>query len=88
MQNRILVLSLLLSISGLSKAQETKVWLDELNLPGFNEAIPSAQAKMSTSGDSIQLVGKKYQHGVGVQSTSILYFLMNGKAKNLTLPLA
>lgn len=84
MQHRIFLLAFLFSISSMTKAQETKVWLDELSLPGFNEAIPSAQAKMSTSGDSIQLSGKKYQHGVGVQSTSILYFLMEGKAKQFS----
>jgi alpha-galactosidase len=84
MRNRIVLVGIVLFLTNLVKAQDTKVWLDELNLPGFNEAIPSAQAKMSTSGDSIQLLGKRYQHGVGVQSTSILYFLMEGKAKQFT----
>ena len=84
MRNRIVLLGIVLFLTNLVKAQDTKIWVDELNLPGFNEAIPSAQAKMSTSGDSIQLLGKRYQHGVGVQSTSILYFLMEGKAKQFT----
>ncbi len=84
MRNRFLLLAVLFILANTLKAQESKVWLDELNLPGFNEAIPSAQAKMSTSGDSIQLLGKRFQHGVGVQSTSILYFLMEGKAKQFT----
>jgi alpha-galactosidase len=84
MRNRVLLLAVLFILANTLKAQESKVWLDDLNLPGFNEAIPSAQAKMSTSGDSIQLLGKRYQHGVGVQSTSILYFLMEGKAKQFT----
>lgn len=84
MRNRIVLLGIILFLTNLVKAQDTKVWLDEVNLPGFNEAIPSAQAKMSTSGDSIQLMGKRFQHGVGVQSTSILYFLMEGKAKQFT----
>lgn len=84
MRNRIVLVGIVLLLTNLVKAQDTKVWLDELNLPGFNEAIPSAQARMSTSGDSIQFLGKRYQHGVGVQSTSILYFLMEGKAKQFT----
>lgn len=84
MRNRVLLLAVLFIFANTLKAQESKVWLDELNLPGFNEAIPSAQAKMSTSGDSIQLLGMRFQHGVGVQSTSILYFLMEGKAKQFT----
>jgi alpha-galactosidase len=84
MRNRVLLLAVLFILANTLKAQESKIWVDELNLPGFNEAIPSAQAKMSTSGDSIQLLGKRYQHGVGVQSTSILYFLMEGKAKQFT----
>ena len=84
MRNRVLLLAVLFILANTLKAQESKVWLDDLNLPGFNEAIPSAQAKMSTSGDSIQLLGKRFQHGVGVQSTSILYFLMEGKAKQFT----
>ncbi|OYU54792.1 MAG: alpha-galactosidase [Chitinophagaceae bacterium BSSC1] len=84
MRNRVLLLAVLFIFANTLKAQESKVWLDDLNLPGFNEAIPSAQAKMSTSGDSIQLLGKRFQHGVGVQSTSILYFLMEGKARKFT----
>ncbi len=61
-----------------------EIWLDDLNIPTFSEGIPSVVVKMSAANDSLQLGSVKYRRGLGVHSTSILYFLMDGNALNFS----
>jgi len=63
------------------QAQETKkLWMDDLNIKAFSEGIPGILPKTNQGGDSMRMMGKTYSHGVGVASTSILSFLLEGKA--------
>lgn len=62
-------------------AQKTKtVWLDDLVIKSFSEGIPSVSAKTNAGGDSIRMNGKLFKHGVGVSSTSVLSFYLDGHA--------
>ena len=61
-------------------AQQTRsVYLDNLTIQSFSEGIPGVTAKSCAGGDSIRMKGKVYQRGVGVHSTSVLTFQLNGK---------
>jgi alpha-galactosidase len=63
------------------QAQETKkLWMDDLNIKAFSEGIPGILPKTNQGGDPMRMQGKTYSHGVGVASTSILSFLLEGKA--------
>jgi len=56
------------------------IWLDDLNIKSFSEGIPAVLAKTNASGDSMLIKGVHYKHGVGVNSTSIMAFYLNGNA--------
>lgn len=56
------------------------VWMDDLNIRTFSEGIPAVLAKTSGSGEAISIKGTRYSRGVGVNSTSVLSFLLNGNA--------
>jgi alpha-galactosidase len=60
------------------------LWLDDLNIKSFSEGIPAVLGKTNASGDSMLIKGVHYKHGVGVNSTSILAFYLNGNAKDFT----
>lgn len=75
---KILVL-FLFSIS--SFAQKTKpIWLDDLGIKSFSEGIPAVLPKSNAAGDSIKMKGVYFNRGVGVNSTSVLSFYLNGNA--------
>ena len=59
--------------------QSRTVYLDDLTIQSFSEGLPGVTAKSCAGGDSIRLKGKAYQRGVGVHSTSVLTFQLNGK---------
>jgi alpha-galactosidase len=59
--------------------QSRTVYLDDLTIQSFSEGIPGVTAKSCAGGDSIRMKGKVYQRGVGVHSTSVLTFQLNGK---------
>nr|WP_299417796.1 NPCBM/NEW2 domain-containing protein [uncultured Emticicia sp.] len=62
-------------------AQKPKsIWLDDLPIKSFSEGIPSVSAKTNAGGDSIRMNGKLFKHGVGVSSTSVLSFFLDGHA--------
>ncbi len=61
-----------------------QVWLDELNIPSFSEGIPAVTVKASAGNEPIQLGGKKFQHGLGIHSASVLFFLLNDHATTFT----
>lgn len=78
----IIVLSLwLLANNNPLQAQDTRrVWMDELDIRRFSEGIPAILAKASGSGAPMRIQGTGYNRGVGVASTSVLTFLLNGNA--------
>ncbi|MDE3253704.1 MAG: NPCBM/NEW2 domain-containing protein, partial [Bacteroidota bacterium] len=59
---------------------QTTIWLDDLNIPGFSEGIPSVTVKASSANQPIQLAKQTYERGLGAHSTSVLSFQLNGKA--------
>jgi alpha-galactosidase len=62
-------------------AQKPKaIWLDDLPIKSFSEGIPSVSAKTNAGGDSIRMNGKFFRHGIGVSSTSVLSFFLDGHA--------
>ncbi|MEI6139468.1 MAG: NPCBM/NEW2 domain-containing protein [Mariniphaga sp.] len=62
----------------------TSIWLDDLKIKTFSEGIPSVSAKKNQAGDSIFIAGKYFERGIGVQSVSVLSFLLNGKAEQFS----
>jgi alpha-galactosidase len=64
-----------------SSGQTKTVWLDELKIRAHSEGIPSVSAKTNAAGDTIIIGGISYDRGIGVRSTAILSFQLNGKAK-------
>ncbi len=62
-------------------AQKTNtVWLDDLGIKTFSEGIPSVSAKTTAGGEAMQMKGISFNRGVGVNSTSVLVFYLNGNA--------
>ena len=61
------------------KGQNT-LWLDDLGIKSFSEAIPSVSAKTNAGGELISMKGKQFTRGVGVNSTSVLPFFLDGHA--------
>lgn len=62
-------------------AQQIKsIWLDDLPIKSFSEGIPAVLPKTNAAGDSMKINGFYYTHGVGVNSTSVLAFYLNGNA--------
>lgn len=68
-----------------ARAQNTtRLYLDDLPIPAYSEGIPSVSLKTTPGGESIQLNGQKFARGLGAQSTSVLSFMLNGKAKSFS----
>ena len=62
-------------------AQKTNtVWLDDLVIKSFSEGIPSVSAKLNAGNDSMRMKGVSFKRGVGVNSTSVLSFYLDGHA--------
>lgn len=77
-------IGLFFTISGSGQQQVKTVWLDELEIQSFSEGIPSISAKANAGGDSLKIAGVYFERGVGVQSVSVLSFLLDGNAKQFT----
>lgn len=76
-----LLVALILCATATAFAQKTNtVWLDDLSIKSFSEAIPSVSAKTNAGGDTIRMKGKSFKRGVGVNSTSVLPFFLDGHA--------
>jgi alpha-galactosidase len=56
------------------------VWLDDLTIKSFSEGIPSVSAKLNAGNDSMRMRGMIFKRGVGVNSTSVLSFYLDGHA--------
>ncbi len=79
---KILVSFLLFSVSiAVGYTQSIKeMWLDDLVIQKYSEGIPGVNAKQNAGGEPITMVKNTYQHGIGVQSTSVLSFYLKGNA--------
>jgi len=75
----ILLISCLYQISLLAQKPKA-IWLDDLPIKSYSEGIPSVLAKTNAGGDSIRMNGKLFKHGIGVSSTSVLSFFLDGHA--------
>lgn len=73
-----------LLVMGAKSQALTTVWLDDLAIPTFSEGIPAVTLKASAANQPVQLNKQAYQRGLGVHSTSVLFFLLDGKAKNFS----
>lgn len=72
-------------LSSILTAQEIRqIWLDDLPIKSFSEGIPAVLGKTNAAGDPMRIAGVTYAHGVGVNSTSILAFYLNGRAKSFS----
>ena len=61
-----------------------EIWLDDLVIQKYSEGIPGVSAKQNAGGETITMVNNTYQHGIGVQSTSVLSFYLKGNATVFT----
>ncbi|HWB92236.1 MAG TPA: GH92 family glycosyl hydrolase, partial [Puia sp.] len=59
------------------------VWLDDLDLPQFSESVSATVAGRNAAGDSIRLRGVAYGRGLGVRTTSVLSFFLDGHGRRL-----
>ncbi len=62
----------------LSAQKPQTLWLDDLKIKSFSEGIPAVLGKTNAVGDSIKMKGKYFNRGVGVNSTSVLSFFLDG----------
>lgn len=82
---RIILTTAIWACAMVTWAQHTKeIFLDELSVPVFSQGIPSVVLKTVPGGEPFRLNGKTYARGLGTQSTSILFFQMDGKAVSFT----
>lgn len=83
---KVTIVFLLSLFSGIvSDAQSTtSVYLDELAIATFSEGIPSVNQKTNGAGEPMQLGNIHYERGLGVHSTGVLYFLMDGNGIDFT----
>ena len=66
-------------------AQKTNsIWLDELNIKSFSESIPSVSAKTNAAGDTMRMKGTIYNRGVGINSTNVMPFVLDGHASEFS----
>jgi alpha-galactosidase len=79
----VILIGCLISLNSYAQ-KNTSIWLDDLKIQTFSEGIPSVSAKKNQSGDSIRIAGKYFERGIGVQSVSVLSFLLNGKAEQFS----
>lgn len=70
-----------LFLPGACSEKSKTVWLDELKIRTYSEGIPSVAAGTNAAGDSISIGGISFNRGIGVRSTSILFFQLDGYAK-------
>lgn len=60
--------------------KKTALWLDEMPIKSFSQGIPAVVSKTNQGGGPIAIAGKKFSRGIGVASTSILAFQLDGNA--------
>ena len=60
-------------------AQNLTKFLDELPIKTFSDGIQSVVANVNQKGNPITMGGIKYKKGIGLESTSVMAFLLNEK---------
>ena len=60
--------------------QKGQIYFVKCKAKSFSEGIPAVLPKTNAAGDSIKIKGIYYNRGVGVNSTSVLSFYLNGNA--------
>jgi len=83
-QSKILVLIWCLICFGSCSEKTTTIWLDDLKIKSFSEGIPAVLPKTNAAGDSMKINGIYFEHGVGVQTISVLSFFLDGNARQFT----
>jgi alpha-galactosidase len=78
--HKFLILFACLAFSEICPAQTTRFYADELTIKSFSQGIPSIAGKTNAAGDSMRIQKKVYRRGIGVQSLSVLTFLVDQKA--------
>lgn len=76
----IIIICCLLAISQIIYAQDSRFYADDLPIKSYSEGIPSIAGKTNAAGDSMRMQKKTYKRGIGVQSLSVLTFLLDQKA--------
>ena len=79
-----LVILLVMMVSGVFAQKTSELWLDDLPVSTFSEGIPSVNVKANGAGEPMQLGATAYQRGLGIHSTGVLYFLLEGNAINFS----
>lgn len=81
--NRVSIFFLLFILTVIeSFAQKTsEVWLDDLAIATFSEGISGVNQKTNGASEPLQLGNTLYSRGLGIHSTGVLYFLMDGDAR-------
>ncbi len=74
---------LLLLTNHLAAQKTTELWLDDLPISSFSDGIPSVFGK-SRGADSFQMSNIKYCRGLGINTTGVLVFELNGHALEFT----
>ena len=78
-------LLLLLCIIPAACAQQSSIlWMDELKLSSFSEGIASVSVNANAGDEPMKMRGVRFNRGVGLQSLSVLSFLLDGGAKAFT----
>lgn len=62
----------------------SKLWLDEIDLGRYAHGVHSKYVATPGSGKIVRIGNKRFKRGVGVRGTSVIPFLMNGKAESFS----
>ncbi|MDP4701601.1 MAG: NPCBM/NEW2 domain-containing protein [Saprospiraceae bacterium] len=76
---KLLIYLLFFLFTGNIYAQNLTRYLDELPIKTFSDGIQSVVANVNQKGNPITIGGIKYKKGVGLESTSVMAFLLDKK---------
>ncbi len=76
------IIILLLLLAKFTSAQNTsEIWLDDLNIGSFAEDIRPISIKTNYAHDSIKIGSGFFERGIGVQTVSVISFVLDKQAK-------
>lgn len=81
---KLFLTGIILLISSACFAQGKSIWLDDLEIKSFSEGIPGILGKTNAAGDPMRINNTVFGRGVGVNSVSVLAFLLDGNAEKFT----
>jgi alpha-galactosidase len=76
---KLLIYLLFFLFTGNIYAQNLTKFLDELPIKTFSDGIQSVVANVNQKGNPISIAGKIYKKGIGLESTSVMAFLLDKK---------